>query len=85
MKIVVHGGKSKMCYPKGHDCGPHGHHTHRGVGHHSWGCCCASGSPPRRFPTREEAIAQLEEYLKNLQAEAKGVQERIAELRKGEA
>ena len=66
-----------MCHPTGHDCGHHGHH--------SWGCCCASGSPSRRFPTREEVIAQLGEYLKSLQTEAKGVQERIDELRKSEA
>ena len=36
----------------------------------------------RRFPTREETIGRLEEYLKQLQAEAKGVEERIAELKK---
>ncbi len=35
----------------------------------------------RRFPTREERIAWLEEYLKELQAEAKAVEERIAELK----
>jgi hypothetical protein len=35
----------------------------------------------RRFPTREERIAWLEQYLKDLQAEAKAVEERIAELR----
>ena len=40
------------------------------------------GYQRRRFLTREEVIAQLEEYLKNLQAEARGVEERIAELRK---
>lgn len=35
----------------------------------------------RRFFTREERIAWLEEYLKALQAEAKAVEERIAELK----
>lgn len=55
------------------------------MGHHSWGCCCAPGHPFRRFPTKEESVAQLEEYLKNLRVEAKGVEEHIAELRKGEA
>jgi hypothetical protein len=35
----------------------------------------------RRFPTREERIAWLEEYLKALQAEAKAVEERIAEMK----
>lgn len=37
----------------------------------------------RHFPTREERIACLEQYLKDLQAEAKAVEERIAELRAG--
>ncbi len=36
----------------------------------------------RRFISREEIITRLEEYLKQLQAEAKGVEERIAELKK---
>jgi len=35
----------------------------------------------RRFPTREERIAWLEEYLKELQAEVKAVEERIAEMK----
>jgi len=37
----------------------------------------------RRFSTREERIARLEEYLKNLQAEAKAVEERLAEMKAG--
>jgi len=36
----------------------------------------------RRFPTRNELISELEEYLKQLKAEMKGVEERIAELKK---
>ncbi|GAF90660.1 unnamed protein product, partial [marine sediment metagenome] len=32
--------------------------------------------------TRGTVIVQLEEYLKNLQAEARGVEEHIAEFRK---
>jgi len=47
-----------------------------------WGCCCASGHPFRRFPTREEGVTQLEEYLESLKAEVKGVEERIVELKK---
>lgn len=35
----------------------------------------------RRFLTREERIARLEEYLKALQTEAKAVEEHIAELK----
>ena len=36
----------------------------------------------RRFFTREEIIAELEEYLTELRAEVKGVEERLAELKK---
>ncbi|MBA7635341.1 hypothetical protein ES703_42942 [subsurface metagenome] len=36
----------------------------------------------RRFISKEEVITQLEEYLKQLKAEAAGVEERIAELKK---
>jgi hypothetical protein len=38
----------------------------------------------RHFIPREEIIAGLEEYLKQLQLEAKGVEERIAGLKAGE-
>jgi hypothetical protein len=38
----------------------------------------------RQFVSQEEIIAGLEEYLKQLQAEAKGVEERLAELKKEE-
>ncbi|MFH1638836.1 MAG: hypothetical protein ABIB93_00730 [Chloroflexota bacterium] len=37
----------------------------------------------RRFISREEVIARLEEYLKNLRAEATAVEERITELKQG--
>jgi len=70
-------------------CGYGEHH-----GRHGYGCSCDEGhfGPwmpfgsrmmrfGRRFPTREERIAWLEEYLKELQAEAKAVEERIAELK----
>ena len=36
----------------------------------------------RRFISKEEIIAHLEEYLKQLQAEAKGVEEHIDALKK---
>jgi hypothetical protein len=36
----------------------------------------------RHFISREEIIAKLEEYLKQLQAEAKGIEESIAEMKK---
>ena len=80
----------------GGECG-HGHGMHPrhggecGCGHgghprHGGECGCGGeGGPFRRhFFTREERIAWLEEYLKELQAEAKGVEERIAELKAGE-
>jgi len=35
----------------------------------------------RRLSTREEEAAALEDYLKELEAEAKGVRERLAEIR----
>ena len=35
----------------------------------------------RRFLSREERIAALEQYLKALEGEAQGVRERLAELR----
>ena len=53
-----------------------------GMEHHPGGCGCHPGFGPRRFLTREEVIGRLEEYLKQLQAEAKGVEERLAQLRK---
>jgi len=37
---------------------------------------------PRRFPTREEVIEYLEEYLKQLRAEASRVEGELAELKK---
>lgn len=35
----------------------------------------------RRFLSREERIAALEQYLRGLEGEAQGVRERLAELR----
>jgi hypothetical protein len=69
-----------MCQTSECGCGHPVHHAQAMVGH-QWGCC-AHGYPPRHFPTREEIIAQLEQYLKDLQAEAKGVEERLAEFKK---
>lgn len=48
------------------------------------GCCggsCQAG-PNRSFLTKEEKIGMLEEYQKSLEQEAKGVAERIKELKK---
>ncbi len=82
-----HSGHSEDCGCGGHgrhgvygesyhheycDCGCHGHHG--GMGFH------------RHFVPHEEIITMLEEYLKQLHAEAKGVEEHIAELKvKGES
>lgn len=67
-------------------------HKHRG--HTGWGCGCAphhgyhgghggcGGQPPvqRRFWTREEKTAWLEQYLQDLQNETQAVKERLAAL-----
>ncbi len=74
--------------------GHHGHaggrtmcHEHPGHHGHARGCCCQGGGwePDfpfrRRFPTRAERIARLEEYLQELQAEVQAVQEHLAEMK----
>jgi len=51
--------------------------------HHHGGCSCGHhGHSPRRFPTSEEIIQEMEDYLKQLRAEAKGIEERFAEMKK---
>jgi len=70
-----------MCHSA--ECGCERHARPAPAYHHQGGCCCCgSGDAPRRFRTREEIAGELEEYLKQLRAEAKGVEERIAELKK---
>ena len=51
-------------------------------GYHGGSCDCGCGgrSFGRRFVTKEEKIAGLQEYLESLQKEAQAVQEHIAEL-----
>lgn len=53
-----------------------------GSGHWQHGC---GGEHPfsshRWFSTREEEAAALDQYLKGLEAEAKGARERLTELR----
>jgi hypothetical protein len=77
------------------DCGcrGHGHHVRLGQGmnreHPHAGCNCGCHQHHggmgfhRRFISQDEVINRLEEYLKQLQAEAKGVEEKIVELKKG--
>lgn len=69
-------------------CGGHGHHEIDQGWHHHEGCRCGRHRHHggmgfhRRFISQEEIVARLEDYLKQLQAEAKGVEERITELKK---
>ena len=72
------GGHPEYC-----GCGHPGHHGMGEQRHHEG--CCHHGFGLRRFPTREEMIAEMEEYLKQLQAETKGVEEHLAELKKSQA
>ena len=82
-------------YHEGHeghsgDCGC-GRHGHQGIDrgwHHYGGCSCSCHQQHggmrfhRHFISGEEMITRLEEYLKQLHAEAKGVEEQIAEMKK---
>ena len=70
-----------MCHQG--DCGyeQHLHHASYPGCHHTHGCC-GPGYARRTFLSREEITGELEEYLKQLRAEAKGVEERITDLRK---
>ena len=67
-----HGGHEQACF-----CEGGGHGRHDGDRQQDFG---PGRRFVRRFPTRAERIARLEEYLKELQVEAKAVEERIAEL-----
>jgi hypothetical protein len=62
----------------------HGHGRHHcscGQDHHGSSCGCGYGGGfGRRFLTKEEKIAELQEYLESLQKEAQAVQEHIAKL-----
>jgi hypothetical protein len=59
------------------------HHCDCGQGHHRGSCGCGCGGGfGRRFLTKEEKIAGLQEYLESLQKEAQAVEERIAALNK---
>lgn len=70
-------------------CGCHTHHSRCTCGchgHHQPVCSCGchhEGSPVfrRRFATREERIARLQEYLDALRQEAQAVEEHIAAIR----
>ncbi|HHY95585.1 MAG TPA: hypothetical protein GX513_11350 [Firmicutes bacterium] len=53
----------------------HGWHEFGGAG----GCCCGGGMR-RRFFSKEERLASLRDYLKELKAEAQQVEKAIREL-----
>jgi hypothetical protein len=55
-----------------------------GHDHYHGGCCCEDDEPgfERQFYSHAEKIKMLEEYLEDLKAEQKGVEEALAELRK---
>jgi len=63
-------------------CGHKGHHGGRHGHGHGGDCGCGRGfrfGPC--FATREEKVSWLEQYLQELQEEAKAVEERIAKLK----
>lgn len=76
-------------------CGHHGHHGHHGrhdgwdcgcgqQGHHGGRCGCGGHHGlKRRYWSREEKIAWLEQYLDDLENEAQAVRERLAEMKEG--
>lgn len=81
-----------MHYPHHSGCGCH-EHQESGHGHHGHqrdcGCGChgghhGAGLPHRRFMSREETIKHLEDYLQQLQSEAKGVGEHLEKLKSGQ-
>jgi hypothetical protein len=70
-------------------CNRHSHHgLHHSYGFERHGCRCGRHEHHqdfglhRRFISKEEIIASLENYLKDLKAEAQGVEEHIEELKK---
>jgi len=58
-------------------------HAYADGGHYHYEGCDYHGNLPRRFPTKEETIREMEDYLKQLQAEVKGVEEHLTEMKKG--
>ena len=70
-----------MCHHSECGCLQHARPAPYHGGHHHGGCCCVPGHG-RRFRTREEMVEELEGYMDQLKAEAKAVEERIAELKK---
>ncbi|MFC1975306.1 hypothetical protein ACFLXQ_02780 [Chloroflexota bacterium] len=69
------------CETESHRGGRHSGH-HHGCRCGCCGCGCGHSRFGRTFWTKDEKIAWLEEYLEDVQAEAKAVEERIAALKK---
>ena len=44
--------------------------------------CSGAGGFKRRYQTKAEQIAELEQYMKELKAEVKAVEEKLAELKR---
>lgn len=68
-----------------------GYSSRKWGGHHNGCYCCHPGGGmyhghggmiKRHFTSKEEIVAKLEEYLKQLQSEVRGVEEHLAELKK---
>jgi hypothetical protein len=81
-----HGGQ--CCCAQGHETGGHEEccgqvHEHSSTESHCCGHEQEGGRLRRRFHSRDERLARLEEYRKDLQEELKGVEERIAQMRAG--
>ena len=47
-------------------------------------CCCGAGERgfKRRYQTKAEQVAELEQYLKDLKDEVQAVEEKLADLRR---
>jgi len=78
------GGHYPGRWGEGHGWG--GPWEHAGWHGHQWCPICGFGMEPkmgfrRRFHNRAELIAKLEAYLKDLEAEAQGVREKLEKLR----
>lgn len=84
-----HGGSACDCYGGGGQCGCREHEGGCDCekGRHEHGRCHGLAERgvqwgfQRRFKSRSEYIAELEAYLQALQAEAKAVEEHLADLK----
>jgi hypothetical protein len=54
---------------------------HSAEGDHQ-GCCCDQPYFQRRYQTKAEQVAELEEYLADMKTEIQAVEERLTDLKK---